>query len=187
MPDSERMADVDDLARRLVALVMALAGRGIRWALRVAVVVAIAAAVMYLLGLAALGGSVGSVWPVLGAIIALAAISAPLLAAWRLREVTQHADALVGDVRTLMAGSADAQRVVVDTVETGRPTGDTSIVVYQSRDFGDLRQMATSAHLHSLPAALRAVTTYPALLLIGILATLCFAFVSLIFLIALAF
>ena len=181
------MPDVDDLARRLVALVMVLAGRGVHWALRVAVVVAVAAAVMYLLGLAALGGSVGSVWPVLGAIIGLAAISAPLLAAWRLREVTQHADELVGDVRALMSSSTDAQRVVVDTVESGPPTGSTSIVVYQGRDFGDLRQMATSAHLPSLPGALRAVTTYPALLLIGILATLGFAFVSLVFLIALAF
>jgi hypothetical protein len=181
------VADVDDLARRLVALVVALARRGVRWALRVAVVVAVAAAVMYVLGLAALGGSVGSVWPVLGAVIALAAISAPLLAAWRLRDVTAHSEALVGDVRALMSGSADARRVVVDTVETGQPTGETSIVVYQSRDLGDLRRMATSAHLHSLPRALRAVTTYPALLLIAVLATLGFGFASLVFLIALAF
>jgi hypothetical protein len=178
------MADVDDLARRLVALVMALAGRGIRWALRVALVVGLAAAVMYLLGLAAIGGTA---WAVFGAVVAIAAVGAPLLAAWRLREVTQHADALVGDVRSLMAGSTDARRVVVETVETGQPTGDTSIVVYQSRDFSSLRDMATSADLRSLPGALRAVTTYPFLLLVGILATILFGFASLIFLIALAF
>lgn len=182
------MADLDELAGRLVQLVTALAGRGVRWALRVAVVVAIAAAVMYLLGLAALDGPVGRAWPVLGAILGLAAVAAPLLAAWRLRTVRREATTLVGEVRTLMGRNADAQRVVIETVETGIPTGERSVVVYQSRDFGDLHRLALhTGELRTLPSALSAVTTFPGLLIVGVLATLVFGFVSFIFLIALAF
>jgi hypothetical protein len=183
------MAELDDdLARRMVALVTTLAGRGVRWAVRVAVVVFVAAAAMYLLGLAALDGSVGDVWPVLGALIGLAAVAAPLLAAWRLHRVQRDASALVADVRTLVGRNAEARRVVIDTVEAGTPTGDRSIVVYQRRDFGDLQRMAVSAEdLPALPSALTAVRSFPGLLLIGVLATMGFAFVGFVFLIALAF
>jgi len=186
LADSMHVTETEDLARRLVALVMALAGRGVRWALRVAVVVFLSGAVMYVLGLAALEGSMGQVWPVLGAILALGAVSAPLLAAWRLHAVRDDATGLVGDVNALMSGSTDARRAVIDTVETGAPAGERSIVVYQSRDFGDLRRLATSAHLRSLPSALRAVMSFPGLLLLGVLATVAFGFVSFVFLIALA-
>ncbi len=182
------MADLDDLAGRMVRLVTALAGRGMRWAIRVAVVVALAAVTMYLLGLAAFDGSAEQVWAVAGAIIGLAAIAAPLLAAWRLRSVRRDATALVGDVRTLVDRNADARRVVIETVETGLPTGERSVVVYQSQDFGDLHRMAVRTDdLKSLPAALSAVRTFPGLLIIGVLATLLFGFASFIFLIALAF
>lgn len=182
------MADLDELARRLVGVVTTLAGRGVRWALRVAVVVGLAAVAMYLLGLAALDGPVGRVWPVLGALIGLAAVGAPLLAAWRLRSVRKDATTLVTDVRTLMTRDVDARRVVIDTVETEAPTGDRSVVLHQRRDFGDLHRLAVGADdLRSLPGALAAVMTFPGLLIIGVLATLAFAFVSFIFLIALAF
>src|SRR5690606_14493258 len=99
---TQRMADLDELARRMTGLVANLADRGVRWAVRVAVLVALAAASTYLLGLAALDGPVGRVWPVLGALIGVAAIAAPLLAAWRLRSVRKDAPQLVGEVRTLM-------------------------------------------------------------------------------------
>lgn len=182
------MADLDELARRMAGLVANLADRGVRWAVRVAVLVALAAVATYLLGLAALDGPVGRVWPVLGAVIGLAAIAAPVLAAWRLRSVRKGAPELVSEVRTLMGRNADAQRVVIDTVETRPSTGERSVVVYQNRDFGDLRRMAVNADdLRALPGALAAVTTFPGLLIIGVLATLAFGFVSLIFLIALAF
>lgn len=186
------MADVDELASRLTALVTTVAGRGVRWATRVALVVFVAAAIMYLLGLQALDGPVGRIWPVLGAVIGLAAVAAPLLARWRLGTVTKKATAIVGEVRTLVAGDGTARRVVIDTVEAGQPptNGQASIVVARSdgAGFRDLRRVVgTTAGLRELPGALVAVTTFPGLLAIGVAAILIFGFVSFVFLIALAF
>jgi hypothetical protein len=186
------MADVDELASRLTALVTNVAGRGVRWASRVALVVFVAAVIMYLLGLQALDGPVGRIWPVLGAVIGLAAVAAPLLARWRLGAVTKRASAIVGEVRTLVAGDGTARRVVIDTVEASQPamTGQGSMIVVRSdgASFRDLRRVvSTTANLRDLPGALVAVTTFPGLLAIGVAATLVFGFISLIFLIALAF
>lgn len=185
------MADFDDVARGLTDLVTRVARSGARWATRVAVVVGVAALIMYLLGLQALDGPVGRIWPWLGALIGLAATGAPLLARWRLTSVGKDATELVGEVRSLMSGNADARRVVVDTVETGdrvstEPT--TTLRRVEVREFRDLRRLVgTAGDLRRLPQALAAVATFPGLLAIGLLATLAFAFVSLIFLLALAF
>jgi len=185
------MTDVDELAGALTRLVTSVARRGARWATRVAVVVFVAGLVMYLLGLAALGGSVGRVWPWLGAVIVLAAVAAPLLARWRLTSVSKDATGLVAEVRTLVSGSADAHRVVVDTVETADRVGAEPAATLRGvevHEFRDLRRLAgTAQDLRRLPLALAAVTTFPGLLAIGILATMAFGFVSLIFLLALAF
>jgi hypothetical protein len=181
------MPDRDELAERLVAFVTTLARGGERWAIRGAVLVTAAALVTYLLGLAALDGSAEQVWAVIGAAIGLAAIGVPLLAAWRLRAVRRRAPELVGDVRTLMGRNRDAERLVIETVESGQPTGDRSMVVYRSQDFGDLQRIAVSTgDLRVLPDALTAVRSYPGLLVIGVLAILGFGFLSFVFLVALA-
>lgn len=182
------MAELDELARNLGHLLDRLARGSARWALRVAVATAIAAVAMYLLGLAALEGPVGQIWPWLGAIVGLAAIAAPAWAAWQLHAVHRSANSIVGEVRTVLGRSDEAQRIVVDTVEANEPTGTTSITVYRARDFGDLRRVVgAGSDLKALPAALATMTTLPFRLLVGVLATLAFAVVSFVFLLALAF
>lgn len=181
------MADVDELARNLTAFLDRLSRGATRWAVRVAVAAAIAAVAMYLLGLAALDGPVGRIWPWFGALIGLAAVAAPAWAAWQLSSIRRNATGIVGDVRTVLGRSNEAQRVVVDTVEANEPTGDRSIMVVRNQDFGDLRRIVgAGSDLKSLPVALAALASLPARLLIGVLATLAFAALSFLFLLALA-
>ena len=182
------MADLDDLARQLGGLLDRVARRSVRWATRVAIVTAIAAAVMYLLGLQALDDGAGDVWRWLGAIIGIVAVAAPAWAAWQLRSVHRDARGIVADVRTLLDRDADAQRIVIDTVEVSEATGERSAVPYRAPDMSDLRRVVmTGADLKSLPLALAALGSLPIRLFVGVLATLAFAFVGFIFLLILAF
>lgn len=182
------MADLDDLARQLGSTLDRVARGAVRWTGRVAIVTAVAAAVMYLLGLRALDGPLGDVWPWLGALIGLAAIAPPAWAAWQLRTVHRSSSDIVSDVRTLLGRSTEAQRVVIDTVEVQEPTGDRTLIVSRGRDLGDLRRVVgTGVDLKALPMALATLTSVPFRLLLGVLATLAFAAISVVFLIALAF
>ncbi|MFV0308008.1 MAG: hypothetical protein ACK5OX_09735 [Desertimonas sp.] len=182
------MADLDDLARNLGGLIDRLAGGAVRWSIRVALITGVAALVMYLLGLQALGGAVGNIWTWFGAAIGLAAVAAPAWAAWQLRAVHRDTSGIVADVRTVLTRDPAAQRVVIDTVEVDEPTGQRALMVYQGRDLGDLRRVVGASNdLRSLPMALAALTSLPLRLLVGVFATVAFAFVSFVFLIALAF
>ena len=182
------MADLDALAHQLGGLLDGVARRSVRWAARVAIVTALAAVVMYVLGLQALDGPAGDAWAWLGAAIGIAAVAAPAWAAWQLRAVHRDARGIVADVRTLLDRDVDAKRVVIDTVEVNEATGERSTVVYRAPDMRDLRRVASAgADLKSLPLALAALSTLPFRLLVGVLATLAFAAISFVFLLALAF
>lgn len=180
------MADREDLARRAVATVHMLAKRGSTLATGVALMVAMVAIAIYLLGLAALDGGARSGWMVIGGVLVVIAVGAPLLARWRLGSVGRHADALVGEIRTLLHQGSQAQRVVVDTFEAGDPAGGgRQALVVRAQQFNDLRSLATSfGNLRRLPAAMTAVTTFPGLLAIGLIMMVVFVVLGVVFLIA---
>lgn len=183
------MADADVLARRAVGVVTGLARRGSFLAVRVAFAVAIVAIVAYALGLAGLEGSTRRAWVVIGGALVVVAVGAPLLAAWRLRRVGTHAEQLVADVRTLLTSNAEAERIVIETVEVeDRRATTTPAVVGQTPQFTQLRRVAlTTANLRELPGTLQAVGSFPALLALAVLLTLVFVVLGFVFLLALVF
>jgi len=189
------MADLDALARSAVGTVTELARRASSLAVGFALFVGAVALVTYVLGLAALEGSTRSAWVVIGAALVVIAVGAPLLAAWRMRRIRAHAGALVTDVRTLLANNAEAEQVVIETVEVqpsppgpARRPGTTPAVVGQTAQFTRLRRMAGSAdNLRALPGTMRAITTFPALLAVAALLMLVMLVLGLVFLLAWVF
>lgn len=182
--------DVDQLASQTTALITALARKGMGLATGVAVVTLVIAGLAYLTGLAALEGSVRSAWLLIGTAMLVIAVGAPLLARWRLSSINRHTTDLIGDLRTLMNRDAAAQRVVIETVAVEEPldTGtarDLRPVVYDSRQFGRLRQVTVKANdLRQLPGVLRTVTTFPFLLLVALVGCLVFGVLGFLFLVA---
>lgn len=179
------MADIDELAGRAVAVIGELARRAAGLATGLALVVGAVAVVTYLLGLAALQGSTRSAWMVVGAALVVVAVAGPLLAAWRLRLIRKHSTALYEDVRTLMTRDADAQQVVIETVEVqeGAATSRSPVAMGQTAQFTRLRQVSSAAgSMRALPATLRTMTTFPALIAVAILLLPVLAILGLIFL-----
>ena len=182
------MADLDELSRRTATLVTTLARKGMSVATGVAVVVGVIGGLSYLTGLAGLDGSAHSAWTVVGAAMLIVAVGAPLLARWRLSRVHRHVTQLVGEVRTLVARDPEAERVVIETVaydQRDEGAGDLRPVVYDTRQFNRLRVVSGRASdLRELPGALRAVTTFPLLLLLALLGVVIFGILGFFFLLA---
>ena len=181
------MPDVDALARQLTVLVTTLAQRVRLVAIGVAVVTFIISGLSYLTGLAALDGSARSAWALIGALMLVVAVGAPLLACWRLSSVSRHATELVSEAGRLISRDPAAERVVIDTVtvDQATPAGTRVPAIIETRQFSRLRQSAiTASDLRALPGALRAVTTFPWLLLTAIVLMLVFGVLGFLFLIA---
>jgi hypothetical protein len=182
------MPDVDALARQTTALLSNLARKGMALATGLALVTLLVGGLSYLTGLAGLEGSAHSAWTVIGAVMLVGAVGAPLLARWSLASVRRHVDKLVGEVRTLITRDPEAQRVVIETVaidDQPPEIGDLRPVVYDSRQFSRLRTVSVGAgDLRELPAALIAVGKLPGLLAIGLLGIVVFGVLGFFFLLA---
>jgi hypothetical protein len=180
--------DVNALARRAVDLAITFARRAGRLAVGTALFVAVVALSTYFIGLAALAGSARSAWVVIGAALVIFAVGAPLLAWWRLFRVRRHASELVDDVRRLITGNPEAERVVIDTVEaqpssSASPSGRQELMVVGTQQFSRLRTISVgTANLRQLPAAMYALTSYPILLGLALLMTVVFAVLGFVFL-----
>jgi hypothetical protein len=180
--------DLNALARRAVDVAITFARRAGRLAIGTALFVGLIALSTYLVGLAALSGSARSAWVLIGGALVVVAIGAPLLAWWRLFRVRRHATELVDDVRRLISGNPEAERIVIDTVEaqptpTSAPSGRQDLMVVGNQQFYRLRTISVgTANLRQLPAAMYALTSYPILLGISLLLTLVFAALGFIFL-----
>jgi hypothetical protein len=183
------MTDVNALARRAVDMAITFARRAGRLAVGTALFVAVVALSTYFIGLAALSGSARSAWVLIGGALVIVAVGAPLLAWWRLFTVRRHTNELVDDVRRLITGNPEAERVVIDTVEAqpaaAAPPGGRQelMVVGPTQQFYRLRTVSVgTTNLRRLPGALYALTSYPILLGISLLMTLVFAGLGFIFL-----
>jgi hypothetical protein len=182
------MADIDALARRAVDVASTFARRAGRLAVATSLFVAFIALMTYLIGLAALSGSARSVWIILGGAMVVVAVGAPLLAWWRLFTLRRHTGELVGEVRRLIAGNPDAERIVIDTVESqpspaAAPSGRQELMVAGTQQFYRLRTIAVgSTDLRLLPRAMIAVTSFPGLLALSLLLSLVLAFLGFVFL-----
>jgi len=182
------MPDVDMLARQTTTLLSNLARKGMALATGIALVTLLVGGLSYLTGLAGLEGSARSAWVLVGAVMLICAVGAPLLARWRLAAVRSHIDQLVGELRSLMTQSPEAEQVIIETVahdEGPAEMADLTPVIYDSRQFSRLRVVSVGAgNLRELPTALRTVTTFPALLLIAVVGVVVFGILGFFFLLA---
>jgi hypothetical protein len=180
--------DVNALARRAVEVAVRFARRAGRLAVGATLFVAVVALSTYLIGLAALSGSARNSWILIGGALVIFAVGAPLLAWWRLFALRRHANELVDDVRLLISGNPEAERIVIDTVEAqpspmAGPGGRPELMVAETRQFYRLRTISLgTTHMRRLPAAMKAVTSFPVLLAIPLLLTMVFAVLGFVFL-----
>jgi hypothetical protein len=183
------MPEVDDLARRAVDVALRFARRAGRLAVVTAVFIAFVGLMTFAIGRAALDGGADSAWTIIGAVLVVVAVGAPLLAWWRLASVRRYAGELVDDVQRLITGDAEAKRVVIDTVESSASPPEISPRTAQGRmlvttqSFSRLRTVSVSAgDLRRLPGAVTAVTSFPGLLALGLLLSLVLSVLGFVFL-----
>lgn len=180
---------IDRLVEQAIGAVGTLAKRGSTLTTGVAVIAGVVSIAAYLVGLAAFDGGTRTVWGVVGALMVLAAVGAPLLASIRLRRIPRQATALHAELRSLLGRSDEARRVVVETVahESGDDDtgGDgvrreplaasasrTPAVVVQSQRFHSLRRLAaTTDDAKTLASVTSSLATLPGLVAVGLVGT----------------
>jgi len=190
------MAEIDELVRRSVKTVTVIAQKASAFATRLFLTTAVICVGGFLLGVAALSGGIEQVWIVLGIVFGTIAVGGALLARWRVGSVRRHVPELADEVRTLISEGRDGTRTVIDTFVVGAdvdpdrehpgPAGGSAIVM--SRQMYGFKNVVDSGLDHSarLTAAVKAMTSFPGLVLGAIVISLVFGFLGLIFLIALA-
>lgn len=182
------MSDIDVLVDRAISAVSTLARRGSTLTTGVALVAAAVLGATYLVGLGAFEGDTRALWAVVGAVLLVIGVGAPLVASFRLRAIPRKADRLVGELRTLLHRNESARRVVIDTVEA-EPTASGSMnvrggfaaggfagtrtpeVVMQFNRISELRTFATSDDVKNIAGVARTVGSLPMLVVAGILFT----------------
>jgi len=188
------MSDTDELVQRAVQTVRMITGRAARFSTKILLVVTLVCASGFALGVAALSGGIEQVWIVLGVVFGAIAIGSAFIARWRVGAVRRHVPELADEVRTLITESPEQGRTVVETFVIddesmdGRDGAGGGSAIVMSRQMGGFQSaigpgMAKSVRL---AAAVRALTTFPFLMLAAALITMVFAFLGFIFLIALA-
>lgn len=186
------MSDIDELVRRTLDGVTMIAGKAAAFATRLLLGVTVVCVGGFLLGVSALSGGIQSVWIVLAFVFGSIAIGGAVLARWRVGSVRRHVPELADEVRSLINEGHTTGRTVVETfvVDTDGSadglSGSSAIVL--SRQMNGFRNVVDSG-LEStarLTAATTALTSFPLLVLQAILISSVFAFLGVIFLIAIA-
>lgn len=190
------MAEIDELVRRTVATVTMIADKATAFATKLLLVAAVVCVGGFLLGIAALSGGIETVWIVLGIVFGTLAVGGALLARWRVGSVRRHVPELADEVRTLISEGRDGTRTVIDTFVVGAdvdPDGERAgqpdgSAIVMSRQMYGFKNIVGSGLDHSarLAGAVKALTSFPGLVLGAIVISLVFGFLGLIFLIALA-
>lgn len=146
----------------------------------------------YLAGLAALSGGIRTVWAVLAAVFGFLAIRGLVRLRWNLAVIRRHRSDLVSELVDLRRDDPDAESVVIDMVETTE-SGDVRYTrAGYSNASGDFVRIGRNLEGFvgaGSPWLMRLVSTAKRGLLsvvTGVAITLVFAFMGLIFLIALA-
>jgi hypothetical protein len=171
------------LAQRAVEMFMTLVRRGTALAGGVLVVVSVICIGSFALGVAALTDQGRTLWILLGGAFVVIGVGAVVLAITRLWLVKRSSAVLVDEFQRLLDGDVREQRVVIDTIEASDQVQDQSAVV-MSRQFFNLRDSldGRATQFVGLAYALRAMTSFPFLMLIATVVTLGFAGFALIFL-----
>ncbi len=179
--------DVRALAERAVDTFLHLVRRGMALAGGVLIIAAFCCVGGFLLGYAALSDGVRTLWVVLGGFFMIVGIGAVIVAMWRLSRIRRAADSLVDEVTRWITGDQQAERVVIETIETSEEVDGENAVVL-SRQFFDMQSSIgpRRAQFTEITTALRSITSFPALIAVATLVSFVFAGLGLLFLIALA-
>jgi len=175
-------ATPQNLAQRAVDMFLTLVRRGTALAVGTLAVVSFICFGSFLLGVAALSDDNVTAWIVIGGIFVVIGVGAVALAIFRLWLVKRSATELVVEVQQLLVGDRQTERVVIDTIEASEKVQDQSAVV-MSRQFFTLRDSidGKGAQFLALAYALRAMTTFPFLMLVATTVTVVFATLAVIF------
>jgi hypothetical protein len=189
----EAAGDIDRLVQRAVAGITGIANRAAGFATRLLLGTLVVCVGGFLLGVAALSGGIQSVWIVLGTVFGAIAIGSALVARWRVGSVRRHVPELANEIRTMVTEGKAGTRTVIDTFivddEMGDDrAGDDGSAIVMSRQMYGFRNSVGSGLESStrLAAAVQALTSFPLLVLGAVMISLVFAFMGVIFLIALA-
>jgi hypothetical protein len=182
------MAEIDELVRRSVQTVTLIAQKASAFATRLFLTVAVICVGGFMLGVAALSGGIEQVWIVLGIVFGSIAVGGAFLARWRVGSVRRHVPELAAEVRTLISRGDESSRTVIDTFAVGDDELSGGSAIMLSRQMNGFRTVSgpTSETSPRLSAAIKAITSFPVLMLGAIAISFVFGFLGLIFLIALA-
>ena len=175
-------ATPQSLAQRAVDMFLTLVRRGTALAVGTLAVVSFICVGSFALGLAALSADNRNAWIAIGGVFVVVGVGAVALAIFRLWLVKRSATELVVEVQQLLVGDRKTERVVIDTIEASEKVQDQSAVV-MSRQFFTLRDSidGRGAQFIALAYALRAMTTFPFLMLVATTVTVIFATLAVIF------
>ena len=175
-------ATPQSLAQRAVDMFLTLVRRGTALAVGTLAVVSFICIGSFVLGLAALSADNRNAWIAIGGVFVVVGVGAVALAIFRLWLVKRSATELVVEVQQLLVGDRKTERVVIDTIEASEKVQDQSAVV-MSRQFFTLRDSidGRGAQFIALAYALRAMTTFPFLMLVATTVTVVFATLAVIF------
>jgi len=175
-------ATPQSLAQRAVEMFLTLVRRGTALAVGTLAVVSLICVGSFVLGLAALADDNVTAWIVIGGAFVVIGVGAVALAIFRLWLVKRSATELVVEIQQLLVGDRKTERVVIDTIEASEKVQDQSAVV-MSRQFFTLRDSidGRGAQFIALAYALRAMTTFPFLMLVATTVTVVFATLAIIF------
>jgi hypothetical protein len=177
----------EGLVDRAVATITRLAHKVTRAATLLLLASIVICVGSFLLGLEALSGGIESVWIVLAFFFGAIAIGCAARARLRIGRVRKHVPEIANDIRQLVAdGRSDVVTIVVqdDDLASG-----SALELSRGMSGSESMRRVTSqglANSANFADALRAITTFPWLAIITVLITSVFAFLGLIFLIALA-
>jgi hypothetical protein len=141
----------------------------------------------FLLGLEALSGGIESVWIVLAFFFGAIAIGCAARARLRIGRVRKRIPEIASDIRGLVAdGRSDVVTIVVRDEDFA--SGGALELSRNMSGSESMRQVTSQglANSANFADALRAITTFPWLAIITVMITSVFAFLGLIFLVALA-
>lgn len=184
--------DIEVIVGRVIRTIVAIAERVTRFATVLLLASVVICVVSFLLGMAALDGGIRTVWIVLGIVFAAIATGAALVGRWGVGRIRKDVPAIAGEVRSLISEGREQGALIVQEFQQQRDDGQDetlggSAILVSRHAFG-LRGVVGHGFEGAgrLTAAVQAVTRFPMLALASILITLVFAFLALIFLLALA-
>jgi hypothetical protein len=177
----------EGLVDRAVATITRLASRVTRAATLLLLASIVICVGSFLLGVEALSGGIESVWIVLGFFFGAIAIGCALRARVRIGRVRKHIPQIATEIRALVAdGRSDVITIVIPDEDLASGSA-----LELSRGMSTTQGMRTVAsqglaNSANFAQAVRAITTFPWLAIVTVMITCVFAFLGLIFLIALA-